>query len=185
MPETFGRVLALFKIEEPEYGPAEAVASFGHDVFDAIFSAYYTSLHLPVTLATRAGGAGANQRLPLVQRKTVHLWLRKYIAACPSEFWNRINVLLRDAPALLDPVTEEPFVHRVIPRSCFPAEGAVPGAYDAIIQEIAEFQTKADVLVKEARPRPQQGGGQDLSEELAVSQQMYQTQVMLANQQKE
>jgi hypothetical protein len=183
MPEAFASILRLFKIDDPEFGPPDLLQAFGPDVFDKNFGAYYVAFGFKPVFAHRPFCRNAEQqKVPLIERKIVHQWLRKYVAGCPTEFWNRLNILLRDVPALLDPMTEEPFVHKIIPRSCFPAEGSIPGALEAVIKGIEEYKVQSEKIVAEAKPLQNQ---MSMAQQTQAAQIAYKNQVMLAKQQKE
>jgi hypothetical protein len=124
MPETFSNIAGLFLIENPEFGPPAVISMVGIGFLDAIFIVYYSLMGMDFTCAVRQGNDPDDKTLPLIQRKAVHAWLRRYIIAYPDELWMRLNIILRDVPALIDPLTETPFTHKIIPRSCLPSKGS-------------------------------------------------------------
>jgi hypothetical protein len=182
MPECFAKILAMFKVDDPEFGPPELIQAFGPDIFDKLFGVYYIAMGFDPVFAGRPFARDAQQqKVPLIQRKDVHQWVRKYIAACPDEFWNRLNIILRDVPALLDPLTEEPFAHKIIPRSCLPVD-SIPGSLEPIIKAVTVYKAESEKIVAEAKPLPKQ---MSTSQQAQIAHQAYKNQVMLANQQKE
>jgi hypothetical protein len=118
MPETFCAIVKLLLMDDPWFGTSEATDLT--EYFDSCFAAYYSEMEMEVAFATRQ--SSDTQTLPLIRRGAIHNWLRKYIAAFPNDLWHRLNIILRDVPTLIDPLTETHFEHTVIPRSSFPSE---------------------------------------------------------------
>jgi hypothetical protein len=149
MPETFSVILTMLNIQEPEFGAPDLVQKYGASFFDHIFATYYLTFGFDVTWSTRPGGNGIANGLPLITRKGVHLWLRKYIKAGSEAFWERLNNVLRDIPELVDPITEEAFVHKTIPRSCFP-EHPDDAADTFIMNAYAQYTEASDQITANA-----------------------------------
>lgn len=150
MPETFGVILKMFEIGEPEFGPQEVVQSYGPSLFDDIFATYYSAFNLPIVWTTRPG-SGRPNKLPLITRRTMKTWLGNYIASSPDEFHRRINIILCDISELRHPVTDLPFTEKVIPRECFPAQDDKV-MLDGIISSFAKFQEAAKETIDNAQP---------------------------------
>jgi hypothetical protein len=115
MPETFSAIVRLLLIDEPEFGPSEFISTAGIGFFDALFTLYYSLMGMEFTCVVRQGHDSEDSTLLLIQRKAVHAWLRRYITAYPNDLWMRPNIILRDVPALIDPLAEAPFAHKSIP----------------------------------------------------------------------
>ncbi|KAF4625584.1 hypothetical protein G7Y89_g12584 [Cudoniella acicularis] len=150
MPETFSTVLTLFEIQEPEFGPPEIVEDYGPSHFDDIFAQYYLAFDLPIVWATRPGSNRPNN-LPLIKRQSVKLWLRNYIMAQPDELHKRLNTLLRDVPELQHPMEDKPFIHKEVPRGCFPAEFDL-AANRATVKAFAQFKAASMNIIDRAQP---------------------------------
>src|ERR1700753_3946265 len=108
MPETFSTIIKLFGLGDLEFGPPALLYEYGHALFDKLFASYYTAFQMPIIWATRPG-SGRTGELPLIKRKTFHLWLKKLIGAAPSYFEQQFNDILHDCPELVDPISEAPF----------------------------------------------------------------------------
>jgi hypothetical protein len=91
--------------------------------------------------------------------------------------------MLRDCPALLDPMTEQPFEHKIIPRSCLPAYREVPGALDHVVNGTEEFQKLVVKIVAQAKAVQQPL--QQAREQKQLVRQAYLDQVQMARAQKE
>jgi hypothetical protein len=150
MPETFSVILSTFKLPEPEWGPDDLLQTYGTSFFDDLFAAYYGAFRMNIVWATRAMN-GRTGRLPLITRKSVHLWLRNYIAAQPIEFETLFNELLHDCPELIDPMTEVPFGEKTIPRSCFPAQ-PIPTAQEFVKRALNDYMQASEQVIAKVRP---------------------------------
>jgi hypothetical protein len=60
---------------------------------------------------------------PLLFRSALYDWIDFFIRADPNGMHRKFNMLLSGPHDLYDPLTDRPFVHKFIPRSCFPAAG--------------------------------------------------------------
>jgi hypothetical protein len=61
---------------------------------------------------------------PLLLRSALYDWIDFFIRADPDGMHRKFNMLLCGPHVIYDPLTEGPFIHKVIPRSCFPAAGS-------------------------------------------------------------
>ena len=163
MPETFSAIVRLLLLNDPEFGPPEIVSRAGIRFFDALFTLYYSLMGMEFSCVVRQGHDSEDSGLPLLQRKAVHAWLRRYITAYPNDLWMRLNIILRDVPALIDPLTETPFAHKIIPRTCFPSEGSdaeaaalskARGGYSSATE--AAMQARIAQLAREDNAQAQQ-----------------------------
>src|ERR1700753_103486 len=143
MPEAFRTLVSLLAIEDPEF-PLEAIPRFGLNFFDKLIATYYSAMGIDVTFGYRRGNNPQELTLPLIPRKAVHVWLRRFITAYPDKLWNSLNIILRDIPVLIDPITEEPFKHKIIPRSCFPSEDASHAEASLLNKATGEYRMSVE-----------------------------------------
>jgi hypothetical protein len=148
MPETFSAILKLFFFQEPDFGPQDLIDAFGPEPFDSLFTEYYSAMNLQHVFVTRPESE-KQRTTPFLQRKRFHEWLRMYIATYPNAMWHRLNIILRDVPVLIDPITEEPFKYTIIPRSCFPAEGEYAEEIALLEKRTKQYDEASDKIITE------------------------------------
>jgi hypothetical protein len=151
MPEHFSLVMTMLGFEEPTFGPPKLVQHFGHNFFDSIFAQYYLAFQLPIFWTTRPGSRHQN-KLPLITRAAMKTWLRDFLRAYPDYMHKNINKTLNEmGDVLRDPISEELFEFKFVPRTCVPAH------FDKDLESLyakayAQYSAAAGRLIANVKP---------------------------------
>jgi hypothetical protein len=68
-------------------------------------------------------GHSTSPNTPLLHRSALYDWIDFFIRADPDGMHRKLTTLVTGLQDLYDPLTDKAFVHKEIPRSCFPAAG--------------------------------------------------------------
>jgi hypothetical protein len=151
MPEHFSLVVRMLGLDDPFFGPPEAIQRFGHNLFDTMFAKYYDAYGIPIFWTTRPGSDHKNM-LPMIRRVDVKAWVWNNLRGFPEDNHKSINKILNEMGHVLrDPVTDDLFEFKFIPKSCVPADWdrevarRTTAAYE-------QFNAAAEQLIASARP---------------------------------
>jgi hypothetical protein len=83
----------------------------------------YNLMNVGFEMGVRDGAHSTSRTTPLLLRSALYDWIDFFIRADPDGMHGKLNMLLSGLQDLYDPITDKPFIHKDIPRSCFPAAG--------------------------------------------------------------
>jgi len=151
MPEHFSFVARMLGCDNPFYGPNEAIQRFGHNLFDTMFAQYYDAYGIPIFWVTRPGSNHKN-KLPMIRRVDVKTWMWNNLRGFPENINKNINEVFDEIGHILrDPVTDDFFEFKFIPKSCVPADWDREVARRTIAA-YEQFNAAAEQLMASARP---------------------------------
>jgi hypothetical protein len=82
----------------------------------------YNLMNVGFEMGVRDGHSTA-PNTPLLLRSALYDWIDFFIRADPDGMHRKLNTLISGLQDLYDPLTDKAFIHKEIPRSCFPAAG--------------------------------------------------------------
>jgi hypothetical protein len=144
MPETFLGITELFNIEIFPFSQF-GLSTVTTDMLDITCVEFYTLLGMPFEMGSREASPGARET-PLLLRSGLAHWLAIACSYNPEGFGARFsNILQAESVKIYDPMTDAPFEHTVVPRSCLPqadhpeAVRAWDSAQEQLKRGISEF----------------------------------------------